>query len=192
MPYVVPYVGPRLATVRKSSLYLTDRLKAGLAGRAAQTGRSEADLIRAALEAALAEPVPVAAGSGPRSTHRCPAGWSGVGIGPGEADLLTVRAVAALRRADRVVAPTTAVDAIGRAEAVVRQALPGLAIERIPFAMTPTGPGGSDRWAGPRGRSFVIWPRAKRWRGSPSATRSPTPPSPPWPTGCASAGRRPS
>ena len=43
--------------MRKSSVYLTDRLKAGLAGRAAQTGRSEAELIRAALDAALAAPV---------------------------------------------------------------------------------------------------------------------------------------
>jgi len=48
-----------------------------------------------------------------------------------------VRAVAALRRADRVVAPATAVDAVGRAEAIVRQAVPGLRVERIPFAMAP-------------------------------------------------------
>ncbi len=43
----------------------------------------------------------------------------------------------ALRRADRVVAPATAVDAVGRAEAIVRQAVPGLRVERIPFAMAP-------------------------------------------------------
>jgi precorrin-2/cobalt-factor-2 C20-methyltransferase len=41
-------------------------------------------------------------------------------------------------------APTTAVDAVGRAEAVAREALPGLVIERIPFAMTP-GRAGRDR-----------------------------------------------
>ena len=62
--------------MRKSSLYLTDRLKAGLAGRAAQTGRSEADLIRAALEAALAEPRRPPPRRSARSTRRCPAGWS--------------------------------------------------------------------------------------------------------------------
>jgi precorrin-2/cobalt-factor-2 C20-methyltransferase len=61
----------------------------------------------------------------------------GIGVGPGDADLVTVRSVAALRRADRVVAPATAVDAVGRAETIVRQAVPGLRVERIPFAMAP-------------------------------------------------------
>jgi precorrin-2/cobalt-factor-2 C20-methyltransferase len=136
VPYVVPYVRPRLAAVRKSSLYLTDRLKADLARRAAQTGRSEAALIRAALDAALAAPVTSAPPAGPADPP-VPGRLVGVGVGPGEADLLTVRGIAALRRADRVVAPTTSVDAIGRAESVVREALPGLVIERITFAMTP-------------------------------------------------------
>jgi precorrin-2/cobalt-factor-2 C20-methyltransferase len=48
--------------------------------------------------------------------------------------------VAALRRADRVLAPTTAVDSVGRAEAIVRQAVPGVRIERIPFTMAPSRP----------------------------------------------------
>jgi precorrin-2/cobalt-factor-2 C20-methyltransferase len=129
--------------MRKSSVYLTDRLKAGLAHRAAETGRSEAELIRAALDAALAEPVPIP--NSPRPAEApVPGRLVGVGVGPGEADLLTVRAVSALRRADRVMAPTTAVDAVGRAEAVAREALAGLVIERIPFAMTP-GRAGRDR-----------------------------------------------
>ena len=135
VPYVVPYVWRRLAPVRKSSLYLTERTKAALAARAVQTGRSEADLIRSALDAALATP----AGDPPpaRPDPPVPGRLVGVGVGPGEADLLTVRAVAALRRADRVLAPTTAIDAVGRAEAVVRQALPEVVIERVAFSMAP-------------------------------------------------------
>jgi precorrin-2/cobalt-factor-2 C20-methyltransferase len=125
--------------VRKSSVYLTERTKAALAARAAETGRSEADLIRGALDAALAEPVlPTAAQAASRPADPpVPGRLVGVGVGPGEADLLTLRALAALRRADRVVAPTTAVDAVGRAEAIVRQAVPGIVIERITFAMSP-------------------------------------------------------
>jgi precorrin-2/cobalt-factor-2 C20-methyltransferase len=122
--------------VRKSSLYLPDRLKAGLAARAGATGRSEAALIRDALERALAaDPT-----EGPPAQPERPVAGRlvGVGVGPGEADLLTLRAVAALRRADRVLAPSTAVDAVGRAEAIVRQAVPGLAVERVPFTMAPS------------------------------------------------------
>jgi precorrin-2/cobalt-factor-2 C20-methyltransferase len=131
--------------VRKSSVYLTERTKGALAARAAETGRSEAELIRGALDAALAGPAPTAA-LGPPDPP-VPGRLVGVGVGPGEPDLLTLRAVAALRRADRVVAPTTAVDAVGRAEAIVRQAVPGLLVERIPFAMTPA-PADRDRSVG--------------------------------------------
>lgn len=118
--------------MRKSSLYLPDRLKAGLTARAEATGRSEAELIREAIESALA-----AGGEPPSQPPERPVAGRlvGVGVGPGESDLLTLRAVAALRRADRVLAPSTAVDAVGRAEAIVRQAVPGLTVERVPFAM---------------------------------------------------------
>ncbi len=129
--------------MRKSSLYLPDRLKAGLTARAEATGRSEAELIRAAIEAALATD-PGAPPAGPARERPVAGRFVGVGVGPGEADLLTLRAVAALRRADRVLAPSTAVDAVGRAEAIVRQAVPGLAVERVPFAMAPSR-GARDR-----------------------------------------------
>ena len=73
----------------------------------------------------------------PRSQPAVPGRLVGIGVGPGDADLLTVRAVEALRRADRVVAPAMAVDVLGRAEATVLQALPGLRVERIPLTVAP-------------------------------------------------------
>jgi precorrin-2/cobalt-factor-2 C20-methyltransferase len=59
----------------------------------------------------------------------------GVGVGPGDPELMTVRAVRAVREADRVLAPSSAVDAVGRAESIVRQACPGVRVERVVFAM---------------------------------------------------------
>ena len=60
----------------------------------------------------------------------------GVGMGPGDPELVTVQAVRTLREADRVVAPSTALDAVGRAESIVRQACPEVAVERLAFEMT--------------------------------------------------------
>jgi precorrin-2/cobalt-factor-2 C20-methyltransferase len=125
--------------MRKTSVYLSFRLKDALAARAAATGRSEAEVIRAAVEAEVhSGPGSVAGATGASALEApVPGRLVGIGVGPGDADLMTVRAVVALRRADRIVAPATAVDAVGRAEAVVRQAVPGLRVERIPFAMAP-------------------------------------------------------
>ncbi len=64
---------------------------------------------------------------------------TGVGVGPGDPLLLTRGAMVALEAADRVVAPTTDPSLPGRAEAVVRDALPDLAVTRLVFDMTPDG-----------------------------------------------------
>lgn len=121
--------------MHKSSLYLPDKLKSELSARAALTGRSEAELIRAALAESLAAPPAPAV---PRADPPVPGRLVGVGVGPGYADLLTVQALRAIKRADRVLAPTTAVDAVGRAEAIVRSAVPDAVVERVPFSMSPS------------------------------------------------------
>ncbi|MGH9280356.1 MAG: precorrin-2 C(20)-methyltransferase [Acidimicrobiales bacterium] len=69
----------------------------------------------------------------------------GVGVGPGDPELVTARATRVLRTAGRVFAPTTAIDAVGRAESIVRQACPGVRIDRLVFDM---GAIGDERRAG--------------------------------------------
>jgi len=64
----------------------------------------------------------------------------GVGVGPGDPELLTLRAVRVLQHADRVVAPSIAPDVEGRAESIVRQAVPGLRVDRVLFEMAAGAP----------------------------------------------------
>jgi precorrin-2/cobalt-factor-2 C20-methyltransferase len=63
----------------------------------------------------------------------------GVGVGPGDPELVTRQALRVLGESDRVVAPSSAVDAVGRAEAIVRQACPDIHMERLVFDMSGDG-----------------------------------------------------
>lgn len=64
---------------------------------------------------------------------------TGVGVGPGDPELVTLRAVRVLRESDRVLAPSSALDAVGRAESIVRQACPDVRVERLAFEMGRSG-----------------------------------------------------
>ncbi len=120
--------------MRKTSVYLPEALKRQLTHLARRKHCSEAELVRAAVEQLV---------SGEHADRRVglddrvPGRLVGVGVGPGAADLLTVRALRALRRADMVVAPCTDVAATGRAEAIVREAAPDVVVDRLVFAMDP-------------------------------------------------------
>ena len=124
----------------KTSVYLPEALKERLAAVARATGRSEAQLLRLAVERLVAsEPAghaPIARREDPvAARHRPGPVLVGVGVGPGDPGLVTRRAVEVLRDADRVVAPSTSAMAVGRAEAIVREVAPDVAVERVPFVM---------------------------------------------------------
>jgi precorrin-2/cobalt-factor-2 C20-methyltransferase len=122
--------------VHKSSIYLPDELKRELSELAGRTGRSEAHLIRHAIERLLAvgdttsAPLPTTMPSHPRPA------LIGVGVGPGDPGLVTERARATLAGADLVLVITTDVHSVGRAEMVVRSVAPTARVHRVPFAIS--------------------------------------------------------
>lgn len=59
----------------------------------------------------------------------------GVGVGPGDPELITVRAVRVLRDADLVLVPVMSLDEPGRAEVTVRAHVDHGRIERVAFAL---------------------------------------------------------
>lgn len=79
----------------------------------------------------------------------------GVGVGPGDAEMITLQAVRTLTEADRVVAPSLAPDAVGRAESIVRQVAPEIEVERLVFDMSTAA---GDREASHRSAATAIGP----------------------------------
>ena len=60
----------------------------------------------------------------------------GIGVGPGDPDLITVKALKELRNADVIFVPVTSTGERGRAEAIVRAHVESSAISALPFAMS--------------------------------------------------------
>ena len=121
--------------MHKSSIYLPDELKQSLGELARRTGRSEAELIRRAIEQLLAVSNTSAAVPETAIAARNRPSLVGVGVGPGDPGLVTDRARANLRAADRVLVITTDVRSVGRAEMVVRSVAPTARVQRVPFAI---------------------------------------------------------
>ncbi|MFT4296920.1 MAG: precorrin-2 C(20)-methyltransferase [Micropruina sp.] len=69
----------------------------------------------------------------------CPPTLTGVGVGPGDPELITLKALRVLRDADVILVPDTdtGTDEVGRAEQVVLTACPEAAgrVRRVPFSM---------------------------------------------------------
>lgn len=74
----------------------------------------------------------------------------GVGVGPGDPELLTTRALRVLKEAGRVFAPTMAGEVEGRAEWIVARALPDLPMDRLVISLDPAEREGSYRQAAAR------------------------------------------
>lgn len=69
----------------------------------------------------------------------------GVGVGPGDPNLVTMAAVKTLTEADLIIAPTSQDSEPGRAETIVRKLLPDLNFVRLVFDMSKGDEGAESR-----------------------------------------------
>jgi precorrin-2/cobalt-factor-2 C20-methyltransferase len=121
--------------MRKTSVYLPEETKDALRHLSLRWNRSEAQLIREAIDRLIRSAGSESAPAAPLASSRFQGPQLiGIGVGPSAPDLITQRAVDILQRADRVFAAATAPDAISRAETIVRSAAPDVAVDRLPFA----------------------------------------------------------
>jgi precorrin-2/cobalt-factor-2 C20-methyltransferase len=124
--------------VRKTSVYLPESLKDELHDLARRWQRSEAELLRLAVERLVRGAEEESAPASPARARPVGPALVGVGVGPSDPGLVTERAVRALRDADTVFAASIGPEAIGRAEAIVRGAAPEVRVERLVFAVAGT------------------------------------------------------
>ena len=73
-----------------------------------------------------------------------------MGVGPGDPGNLTLRAINTLTSADLVIAPCSSAEIEGRAESIIRQALPEITCHRLVFDMSPGETGTEARVRGAR------------------------------------------